>query len=394
MLLTDLIELTLREMKARGDFHNEVYTPFYPTSYALHAFNLMNQEKKIYYEGKQVPNKRLHLVFVGPPMSSKSYYLEQMSHSENAIFNDTGHIMAAKSNLTEAGLCGTFTMQNGSMVKQMGEAERHKHDFLLTDEFSAISAAFKQIYNAGLEAQLLAALDHGKVYKSLGPGPISFKTSCTIWAGVQPHKLRMDKDSGLGRRLCFMVNIPDAQQLTNLQRAMFFSQNIQPETNEIEELHNEIKMWNTQIQDLKHISYDESILDYFIDNKVNPLQQPLAQNIILGYHLARERWDSDGYLHMTLKDQMLLDMLANSRKWFEEVRAGPDLMQLKLLAISYGKHTDIAGGYIIKKVDLIKHARSLSMTIKDANEKLAELIKYGIATIDTSGSVVTIVDDY
>lgn len=388
--MVDLIDLALNEMKARGDFHDELYTPYYPTSYALHAFNLVNQTEKIYYEGKQVPNKRLHIVFVGPPMSSKSYYLEQMSISDNAIFKETGFEMAQKTTMTEAGLCGSFTMQSGSMIKQMGEAEKHKTGFLLIDEFSAIVQAFKQVYNASMEAQLLGALDHGNVNKSLGSGSFSFKTHCSIWAGIQPHKLRMEGDSGLGRRVCFMVNIPDEKQRLDLRKAMFHAQNIKPEECEVENMRNQIAMWKSKLHDLKHIVYDESILDYYIDTNLDPLHQPLAQNIVLGYHLARERWDDSGYLHMDLKDPLLKTMIENSLMWFHDVRSGPDVMQLKKLIKAYGIYSEKQDSWMVPKATLVKFAGSVSMTIRDINDKLGELVKYGVITdsVTPTGNII------
>lgn len=386
MVSIDLIQLTLDEMKSRGDFHGSTYAPFYPSSYALHTFNILNQEKKFYYENKQIPNMRLHLLFVGPPMSSKTYYLEHMSQDDNALFRDTGFEMAKKGTMTEAGLCGTIKPNGGVLEKRMGEAEKHKNGFLTIDEFSAIADAYEQSYNATLEAQLLQALDHGNVNKDLGGGSISFKTHCSIWAGIQPLKLHMENDAGLGRRICFMVNIPNKQQLKAIRTAMFRSKNIAPEEGEVEEIHDEIREWRENVDNLKRLTFDDNILDYYIDNNTNPLHQPLSDRLILGYHLAKGNYTDE--LHVTLDDPMLLKMVQNSLRWFNDVRMGPDIMQIKNLIESYGEQLKNSS-YMILENDLIALSSTTSMTHRKMINTIGDMIKMGmLETYKSEKSVI------
>lgn len=380
MSKVDLINLTINEMKARGDFHGHTYSPFYAASYALHAFNLLNFEKKLYYESKQIPNMRLHLLFVGPPMSSKTYYLEHMSQSENALFSDTGFEMAAKGTLTEAGLCGTYRSSGGSSEKRMGEAEKHAKGFLTIDEFSALSEAYGQSYNASLEAQLLQALDHGNVSKDLGAGPtISFRTHCTIWGGIQPRKLHMENDAGLGRRICFLVNIPTEEQRKQIRTAMFRSKNVAPQEGEVEDVHDQIWEWREKLDNIERIQFDESILDWYIDKNTDPLHQPLSDRIILGYHLARGNFDHELYLN--LDDQILRNMVTSSQKWFHDVRMGTELMLIKNVIKSYGDSIRDEGT-LIKKTDLIKLASTISMTQKEMISSIDEMISLGMLELN------------
>jgi len=375
-LTIDLVKLTLDEMKERGDFHGELYAPFYPTSYALHTFNILNNEKKFYYENKQIPNMRLHLLFIGPPMSSKTYYLEHMSWDENALFQredgDTGFEMVKKGRLTETGLCGGYNQNGGRSEKRMGEAEKYANGFLTIDEFSAITETYGQSYNAALEAQMLAALDHGNVVKDLGGGTIEFKTRCTIWAGIQPRKLHMENDAGLGRRICFLVNIPTKDQRELIRCALFKSKNVAPEPGEILYIHDQISEWRESVDNIEHIDYDESILNYYIKNNTDPLHQPLSDRILLGYHLAKGNFDHE--LHVTLEDPMARSMIQNSLGWFEDVRRGTDILQVKSLIMSYGTFYPDINQYMVKEQDLINASTSVSMTSKEMITSIGEMI--------------------
>jgi hypothetical protein len=371
-LPVDLIKLTLDEMKERGDFHGDLYAPFYPTSYALHTFNILNNEKKFYYENKQIPNMRLHLLFIGPPMSSKTYYLEHMSWDENAIFKGTGFDMVKKGRLTETGLCGGFIQNGGRSEKRIGEAEKYANGFLSIDEFSAITDTYGQSYNAALEAQLLAALDHGNVVKDLGGGTIEFKTRCTTWGGIQPRKLHMENDAGLGRRICFLVNIPTKSQLEHIRTAIFRSKNIAPKEGEIAHIHDQVVEWREMVDNIERIDYDEAILQYYISNNTNPLHQPLSDRILLGYHLARGKFDHE--LHITLEDPMAATMVKNSLDWFEDVRRGTDILQVKSLIKSYGVYYPDMETYVVEERKLIDAGTTVSMTTKEMITAIGEMI--------------------
>ena len=110
-----LYDIIMEEMHSREAYQADVYAPYYICSYAVHAFNLMNQTREIYFVGKQLPNMRLHLLFISPSGFMKTYYGNVMGSDPNAIFAKTSIGMAKEQSLClPAGQCvnrpdGTLT---------------------------------------------------------------------------------------------------------------------------------------------------------------------------------------------------------------------------------------------------------------------------------------------
>jgi len=213
--MVDILQLTMEELERRNALKREVYAPYYVCSYAMHCFNIMNKSRQIYWEGGEIPNLRLHIIFVAPPGYMKSYYLRQMGGGEHAIlntYNETlgnGIQMVYKQNLNEAGLVGTFIHSGNRVERQIGAAEEYSNGFLLIDEFKGITDALNASYNSQMDTQLLAALDHGHISKQMAAGIIDFDTNFTMWGGVQPA--RYELAGGMGRRMLFLLNIPDKE---------------------------------------------------------------------------------------------------------------------------------------------------------------------------------------
>jgi len=113
----DIMQLVLDEMQSRGTYKYETYAPYYVCSYAMHAFNLMNQGRKVYWESKRLPNLRLHIVFVAPPGGMKSYFLSQMGGDDYSIFNNVNYTMNMKSNMNEATFVGSYVQQQNRYVE-------------------------------------------------------------------------------------------------------------------------------------------------------------------------------------------------------------------------------------------------------------------------------------
>ncbi|MCK5481919.1 MAG: hypothetical protein KAJ06_12255, partial [Gammaproteobacteria bacterium] len=143
----------MEELKDREVYKYETYAPFYICSYAMHVFNLMNQKRKIYWESKQLPNMRAHLLFVAPPGWMKSFYLNTMGGDKNAIFRKTGVDLGSESYMTEAGFVGTFSSVNGVNVPMEGAAKMYDNGVLMIDEFSAITKALQTQHSNQLDNQ-------------------------------------------------------------------------------------------------------------------------------------------------------------------------------------------------------------------------------------------------
>jgi len=159
-----IYDAILEELKSREVYKAEVYAPFYICSFGCHEFNLYNQMAEIYFEAREVPSLRMHILFVAPPGMMKSFYMKQFLQGKYAIFRGTGLNFGFESTLTEAGFVGTVMNVAGDILITDGAAKIYADGILGVDEFSAITKALQQQHSTQLDTQLLSALDHGWVY--------------------------------------------------------------------------------------------------------------------------------------------------------------------------------------------------------------------------------------
>jgi len=169
-----------------------------------------------------------------------------------------------------------------------------------------------------------------------------------------------------------LVNIPTKDQLASIRKAIFRSKNVAPKPGEIADIHCQISEWRESVDGLERITFDESVLDYYIDNNTNPLHQPLSDRILLGYHLAKGNFDHE--LHVTLEDPLAVNMIQNSLNWFEDVRRGTDILQVKSLIMSYGTYYPDINTYMAKEQDIINAGTTVSMTSKEIITSIGEMI--------------------
>jgi hypothetical protein len=367
------MDLVLRELASRGMLYAETYAPFYVASFAMHVFNLMNQENSIYWEAKRIPNLRLHIVFVAPPGGMKSFTLSMLADEDIGVFQGGTYPIIKRQNMNEAALCGTINLQNGKRIEREGEAKKFHNGVITIDEFSGITDALKSSYNSQMDTQLLAALDHGHVVKSIAGGNIEYDTNFSLWAGVQPA--RYDIQRGLGRRLCFVVNIPSEEMKRELRKAIWKSKNIRPENNDIAQLRDVIGSWTSSFSQIKEIKYDQTIFDLYDSLELETYDMTSYDRIILGYHLAR--YGASEVINLSVKDPLLVEMIKNEYRWRKDVINGPDLLQIKQLIIDYGTMND-KGIYEIDRMTLNDMSSTYSMSVANLHDKLSEMGKYGM----------------
>jgi len=363
-------------LRNRGALSLEEYAPPYICSYAVHAFNVMNQGKRIYWMGENIPNLRLHVVFVAPPGGMKSYYLEQFGIGDYGIFKNTNIQLEVKQNTNESALIGNVSVQNGKVIKREGEFEKHDKSILIIDEFSGMTEAFKQTFNNQFETQLLAALDHGNVSKSQAAGEISYKTHFTLWGGVQPA--RYDLARGMGRRMCFSLNLPDKLQRKKLRDAIWNSRNKQPNVDKHIQMQEDINEWTNSFAEIERIDYDESVKDLFEELDIQGFDMTGYERMILGYHLAKHGAEKHMVLH--IEDRELHDTLMRQYHWREDIIKGPDLIQLANLIKCYGNHEEDKGYYSISRNDLNDLGSTVQMSVAQIHEKTEEMKKFGMLT--------------
>lgn len=395
--MVDILQLTMEELERRNALKREVYAPYYVCSYAMHCFNIMNKSRQIYWEGGEIPNLRLHIIFVAPPGYMKSYYLRQMGGGEHAIlntYNETsgnGIQMVYKQNLNEAGLVGTFIHSGNRVERQIGAAEEYSNGFLLIDEFKGITDALNASYNSQMDTQLLAALDHGHISKQMAAGTIDFDTNFTMWGGVQPA--RYELAGGMGRRMLFLLNIPDKELKEQLRDSIYHSKNVRSDNTNIMKLHHKIDEWRKSLDIVESIEYAESTLHMYHEFDVEPYDTSYFDRLILGYHLAR--FGPDKHMELDVHDKELKHILYQEMDWRSKITMGPDLIQMQELIKSYGVR---AGNMIaISRQKFYKICSGISLSVPAVQKRIDEMERFGMITLDGRGSIITMEiegDDY
>lgn len=359
----------MEELNDREVYKYETYAPFYICSYAMHVFNLMNQRRKIYWEAKQLPNMRAHLLFVAPPGWMKSHYLSTMGGDKNAIFRKTGVDMGSESYMTEAGFVGTFSSVNGVTIPMEGAAKMYANGVLMIDEFSAITKALQTQHSNQLDNQLLNALDHGNIQKRLGAGKIEYSTRLTLWAGVQPA--RFDLTSGLGRRLLYMVFIPSKLDNHELIEARHRARNMKPNDREMVRLRRGIKNHNVGMDIVERVEFDDSVLRMYEKLGLYSFEGSYFDRLLLGWELAVN--GPQKHIVVGVKDNALMKLVERQKKWRSEISTGIEYVQLKRII-------ELAGGAMTKN-QLVKDSGMYGWNSMQALELLEDMRRSGIIKV-------------
>ena len=143
------------ELRFRQCAQVDRFPRHYIVSIGAHVFNLMNQEKKIYWRGALVPNTRLHIMFVSPPGFSGTFWLEQFIRESTALIRDCNIDTAFEGSMTEAGFVGTVKFVDGSPQITAGAAQMFNKSILGIEEFSAITTMMSQQHSRLLDSAML-----------------------------------------------------------------------------------------------------------------------------------------------------------------------------------------------------------------------------------------------
>jgi hypothetical protein len=371
-----LYEMIMEELASRQAYQYEVYAPYYVSSFAVHAFNLMNQKREIYFVGKQLPNMRLHLLFISPSGFMKTYFGDTMIRDPNAIFHKTAVQVASEQTLTEAGFVGTIINVNGLPTTIQGSAEINKDGIMFIDEFKGITEALKSQFNSQMETQLLAALDHGHVTKRLASGPISYRTYLTLWTGVQPGSY--DLSTGLGRRLCVLIFVPTRADNNEIMDIMHRTQNLRPNIDQMEILWARINVAISQMHTIQKIHISDDVLELYHKLKMYSFETSYFNRIIIGYHLMTQ--PIEPIMEMDASDPALVRLLENQKEWRGNVYAGLDYIQIRKILVERGKVCD--------RHVIAEECAMIGWNAKQVYEKLGEMHRYQL--ISVKGDVVTL----
>lgn len=375
-----ILDIIMDELHTRKAYLADTYAPYYVYSYAIHAFNLYNQEARIYWEGGQLPNMRLSILFVAPSGFMKTYYLRQMGNKVAGIFAGAKIQMGFEQELTAAGLVGTIKPYKDSTqccdIEVDGAAKIYQKAIVSIDEFSGITNAFQSTYNNQMDSQLLSILDSGEVYKHLGGGKIEYMTYMTLWAGVQPA--RYDLRSGMGRRMLFLVFIPSKVDNTNLIRIQQQAHNIEQDKIRMTRIWNEVNCWVDDINRIERVEFDESLTELYLNMDLFSFEVSYFNRLALGYTLATE--GPSRHMCIDAHASGLVDMFKQQKEWRTDIMIGIDQVQMTKL-ICRGGVMNKEGVVIISRRQLVNDCVMVGWNAQQVNEKLLELMKQGIVKI-------------
>lgn len=368
----------MEEMSSRETYLNDTYTPFYVCSYAAHCFNLLNVKKQIYWEGKDVPNMRLHIVFIAPPGFMKSYYINNMGGSSHSgIFTNAKIKIGMEQEQTAAGLVGTFipSSKGDVPIETEGSAKTYSEGIMMIDELSALTDATKSTYNNQMTTQILALLDHGKMRKRLGSGYIEYDSNATVWGGVQPA--RYDFTQGVGRRVEFLLFLPTKQDNANLRAIKERKRNIRVNPVCMSRLWNRIDTWIDDMERIKSLEFDDTVARIYNKLDVYSYDTQLMDRLIVGYHLAT--YGPDENMVVGVHDKRLVEMINKEKRWRDDIHRGIPIVQLERMILMGGSVQD--GNSVMSRKQLVDDCLMFGWNPTQVTELLGEMIKSSRITV-------------
>lgn len=361
--------MILEELKAREVYLAEQYAPYYIASFGCHVFNLHNQKEEIYFEAREVPSLRMHILFVAPPGFMKSFYMKQFLQGKYAIFRNVGIPIGFENTITEAGFVGTVKEIGGEIVTIEGAAQLYNNGILGIDEFAAITKALQQQHSSQLDTQLLAALDHGWVYKRLSIGKIEYQTHLTLWAGVQPA--RFDLTSGMGRRFIYLVFFPTRDEADNLLSAWWKSKNKRPVMAEMQTLWRKIRQFKEQMKKVKKIEFSDDVLREYRKLGLYPFEGTYFDRLLIGYHLTA--YGPEEKVYISLGDLELRRLINQQLHWRRIVMLDAEMMQVMKIIESFG-------GQCLKQV-LFEECTLIGLDIRKVAQVIENMRRSGMIRV-------------
>jgi len=323
----------LEELKSRGVYKYEVFAPYFISSIGCHIFNLHNIKEEVYFEAKEVPSLRMHILFVAPPGMSKTFFMKQFLMGKYALLKGTGITMGLEQSMTGAAFVGTILNVQGDLVITDGAAKIYADGVLGVDEFSAITRALQAQYNTELDTQLLAALDHGNVYKRLGAGKIEYNTQLTLWAGIQPA--RFDLTSGMGRRFLYLVFFPTRKEADELLHAWWKSKNIRPVMTELNKLRLKLRQLMSEVKMIRKVEFADDIFREYKRIGLFPYEGSYFDRLLIGYWIMQ--YGPENRMVLSLKNDAELRRLVNTEvNWRRQVMIDAEVHQLVQLVREAG----------------------------------------------------------
>lgn len=309
--------------------------------------NVENKKRFIYFEHKLPADLRVHMFIVAPPGFMKSYILFQMLSPDFGILANcqekdfgvdpkaAGVGIGMEGSMTEAAWTGTISTNEGSAEKVYGAAFEHRINIVGIEEFSIIADILRQAHSSTLANQLLTSLDKGYLKKRLGRGKIFYQTQVTLWTGSQPA--RFDLSAGLPRRFYFIEFIPTRAQKKTIRRMRRLGQNVMPDAREKLALKDTMVELAKKLKEVKRISFDKSIHDFFDQFKIIHFEEPLYERIALGHTVMTGEFDKEIVVTMNTD---IRNIILQGMQWRRSIKLDSEINQILTLLRDYeGKMT-------------------------------------------------------
>jgi len=294
------------------------FIPYFLASFGCHIFNIRNRlfdEEEtplaIYWENRRIPDMRLPIMMIAPPVFSKSTFLKHLLENFHGVFATVVETFF-KSYVSEAHLVGSVsTSKKQEKIEVVGFLELHPNCIIGVEEFSTIIVAGKQEHSMGLDGVLLDWLGGSDIRKGLKAGDIGFKTNSTLWAGTQLGRERIELHGGMGRRFFFILFVPTRQDVDTLRDAMVDVDNLPLDFKALGKLRTRLKNLVERVDRLDGIYLTNELKDYFREN-LEPSEIPLFRKLSIGYAIMQE--DFDTVLEVGLDDE-LRRLMDTAMKW-------------------------------------------------------------------------------
>lgn len=374
----------IEEINRRNIQDAEKFAAFYMISYACHLFHMHNGKNFVYLVNGRIINFRLHMLFEAPPGYGKSLMLALFGNDQTGIFKNCSVQMASVNYTTGAGFVGSMkTNADGETYFEEGVAMKYRDGIIMIDEFNGMLQAMENTrMNGELKPQLLTFLDSGDVSKALGPGSFSYHSDGTLWTGIQPMK--SDLSDGLGRRFCFLLNLPTVELRQKYKDSRKRAGNIKNDVKDLLLIREHINSWVDTFGRIKGVAFSKEFED-FLDKTIDAehYEFDIYERIGLGYWLVK--YGATDYINVELTDE-LKKLILLQHDWRWKIKREPRIQTILEIIRKNGERGK--DGLKMHKSKLVEFGAHLELNVNQIQDVLEEAGKYGYIKIRGSEVVM------
>lgn len=294
--------------KGQGLVFVDDFIPYFIASTGCHLLNLWNKSdegghpRRFCTEGGRVRDLRLHLLMVAPPGGCKTLFINTFLNREFGVFNPVRCSLPADT--TYPGMVGTVE-SNG--VIRRGSFGRYQSGILGYDEFDCISTASQSDHSKATMNALLRLLDSGHYHRDMRGGELAYQTYSTLWGGVQ--HVRQKLDSGVGRRLFFILFSPRKQDFELLKKARRDNRNRLLDVDKRNEIRDRYRdLYQDQLGGLREVIFPDDFNGLLDELDIKFYEEDLFERLAIGYSVMRH-YDGGPVLNVTVDSNLKWLML-------------------------------------------------------------------------------------